>query len=359
MMEEERKKKKKEQPKIDKEFQVKSLRKKLGYPLFVAPFFGPDLLIQKTKEVYDEDEFRWFIDRIARNNYANAIRMFAYGVWSRGTEKGVRYPHPKREGKFVLYKPHKPYFNQVLRRLEYIVNAGIMPIIDIDDNCQLHTYPNSHWAKHWLNPRNNIQGDTHPWSGSWYHWYEYNTPQSGMPDWKKWKATGDYLMWLYRWFIGEIEERFRGKVAYGHNEVHAAIFWHDIKAEVYGAFDIPKWRRLSSLYDRSWDWYTAKKQIWRKFLPSIHGIELEEQYEEQKNWLPSNIKFLPSGDGHIWTRKNEKLRRLIRAILADRQLGYERNNWKWTQYGLIGNRELDWHGAKVMRDEFLRWLEEN
>ena len=160
-----------------------------------SPFFAKCALINRSE--YTTQDFKDFIDEVARYNLANCMRSFLYGVWIPGsaTSQVVHFPHPKRDGKFVLEEINQEWLNQLIDRVGYVVDRGITYRLIQDDECQLHHNHFEQW--HWLCDQNN-----HGWFGKetyadkygWTKWVHLSDPNFGTEEERrKYEATGEYI----------------------------------------------------------------------------------------------------------------------------------------------------------------------
>ena len=373
--------------KIPKEKTYKEQRK------IMAPFLIPTMLFNKQITDVSVDNFA---RKFADEEYGNCLRFFSYGIWENCWKNKLHLPFFQTgDWKFTTELWSEDYWEVLVRRLDSFIKRDITVILTMIDNCSLHERRNSHWALHPMNGNNNING-TSVWMPSNYHYYEdewhdvdyvraarKKRKMAGLKDdptddeINKWiKAldkTGVENEVFYRNLVQRVETQFGPTVIWeAVNEGPAGNGWHNIMAGILKEFNVPKWRRLTSInldprFDGFW-----KKQIYKKFMYSMHKIKDIDSYEERKELIPLAARktWMASQDGFPPTKTTKETEDLVLHILEDGCMGFEQNLrpifekrgdiWKnvccnedWSLTSLCFNY------ARAIRNAWEKWMEEN
>ena len=353
--------------------------------------FFPKCALINNKE-YSWDNLKKFFMRVAREDLANVLKMFPYGVWRRGaqTSKVVNFPHPIEDGKFQLHKKNQVWLDQALKTAAFVRELGIIPDICGKDNCQFHE-PDP-WKYHWLYRHNNhgYNGmETHDNSEVNCHYPQYSYVERG--HWEKnygissedqmnedqrkdmigCRTTEQYFIEFDNWFIEQLKKELGNEFLYSKNEMTCADGYHEFEwRNVFGPQGIPK-ERLFTSFDFRVDpilraeWYWAyQKQIFKFHSAEQHTVynaEIYEDFKKRKTWTDDEGKeheywivfdkikpILISTDGQgNFTGSLTELRKLARAVFADGH-SFFRADWLDDDCDF---EKLDYIGAGIIRDE--------
>ena len=344
-------------PQLDMELRVPEINKKLGYPIYMGAFFAKDLGISHSDFTWEE--VKKFIDKIARENLSNVIRMFGFLAYP-----SCNYPHPeKANGKYDLNTINPVWYAQLHKTIAYCVERGIMVRLVMFDE---HSY-NRRWAYHWTNWRNNdgfgkADGKLYPlWEDKYLHtkWSNYCLRDAnGRCDADcraKYCTSMEYLFWFYRQTIQPLNEEFGDMIAFESNEINAGSFWHeDIGKLLHDEFGIPRWRMITSQVGGA-DWINTKPMIKKYWIPELHGIIDEAHYDEAQAAITT--EWIWSWDGHggrAFVDRWDELQRIYSKSLRDKGRGCGGNNWLLNSD--LSFDHLDYRSGEVIRDETRKFL---
>lgn len=333
--------------------------------IIVSPYFAKCGFINKVE--YTRKDFCDFIDLLVTPPYkANAVKFFLYGVWYPGstTKNLVRFPHPGGpNGPFVLSEINPEYWEEMMFRLDYTIKAGLLARLIYYDYCQVDRA----WNFHWLNPRLNTGWngkETYPDKYGSTHWANY--VDHGAPctpeEYEMYETTKDYILHgLYDKFMAPIEAKYKGKVTWENNEIHAYALYHICIRKFLEGHGIPMKRRITSPV--AVDYVAEKPEIHNHFLVSLHGVCTNENgtimdtYYGLRNTLLGHGyegPWIPSGDGggdNWFGGDYDMVRQLIRESHRDGNYFPEGNSWA------SNPKDVDPMIGQVFMEEYIRQLE--
>jgi len=316
------------------QYPVSLIQEKVGYPVYLCPTLIPSLFIDK--EIPYED-YKTLIDRIVSDDAGNTLRGFAFGVWERSTMKLVRFPWKRmKSGKFNLNKIDPAWLSETVQRIEYFAERGGTVIYTLIDGCSLHNRPNSHWALHPWNGRNNINGTNHDPRTLWHIW-DWNDGET--------RATRHYVLKFINMMIAILEERFPGKIVYDFNELDITFAGYGMWDRVYQAHHIPRNRKMFSFIEPEDEGYlVAEFWMWQ-----LHGINNLQSYYD-KVGHPLGLHY--SADGYT-ANNTRQITELVYTICRHGNLGFELNLQSTNSTYVIDL--VDWKRAEQMMKGFRQW----
>ena len=310
----------------------------------VCPVLIPTYGINR---VATEEDAERFADKFAREGWGNFMRFFVAGnwepLWKKGKRVWFRYEYKNR--KYDLTQKNQKHFDCLWRRMGYLVERRIYPMITLLDNCSLHWPRPGYWRTHWMNGNNNTSG-THTEAYSQTHWYEYNHPPDERPGMKE---TGEALMDLYRYVLEEAKVRFGDYflVEIG-NEIDARMDYHimlkKLIDEIFGGK--PKknyWRVFTSMF---WDHF-YQVSVNQSCIPVLHGVGTIQDFENRKYLVDhGNRNYMVSQDGCFPLDTISQTKKFVLHVLQSNCKGVEGNlrpifEWKDGMWKNVGGNE-DW-----------------
>tara|TARA_Y100000310_G_scaffold324739_1_gene387006 strand:- start:371 stop:1540 length:1170 start_codon:yes stop_codon:yes gene_type:complete len=374
---------------------VPFINNELGYPVYLAPFLIPALLVRHNLETADIEKY--LLDKMVKKEVGNTLRSFLDAGWTRAIDKNIHRPIIKSGGKYQLPAPedaeteivnyiNPKWLKQVTERIKAIVERHIMFIGTLRDNTAIHNYPGSHWHIHWMNPAKNNQ-NLHFKNTSLYHYPEWADPSAPNPPGNKVKAknTGLMIEAFYDTILGlilaEIKPKYRKFFGVeAGNEVPARIRWHKRMDAICRKHRIPVgYRRITSMgrprKPQKDEWFFYRTQIYKIFNYCVHQIgSASDLIDVMKAWKkedyerddegrvaldaegksekkPIRAKFLPSCDGQQYPLIPE-IKKITKESLQTKNYGLE------LLYGLWGGKplpDLEFKYGKAMMNQFKMW----
>lgn len=339
-----------EKPQLLEKFQVPNIRQRLGYPIYISAFFAKDIGINFGE--YSREHAYALIDKIARENLSNTIRLFAYLAYP----NVCHYPHPKiGNRKWDVNEIDETWWDSLYDIIKYCAERKIMVRLILFDAHSL----NRRWNWHWTNPDCNIGYRGKPMYPDRYgqeKWVNYilKGAECTPEEYAGYETNMEYWLGMYDEIIHRLEPAVKPWVTIDSNEIDGGDHWHNFIGGTFLAErKIPRWRRTTSPRGGE-DWINTKKSINRFWLPEVHGIRGVEDYQELKKVL--SVRCIPSGDGYgkDWHLGYYDLRKFIRQALRDKCYGIGGNNWLSNKRpGTIQEwfGALDYESGEIMMQE--------
>ena len=381
---------------LRQELTVPFLAEKYGYPIYLCPFLIPALLIRHNLNSCDIEKY--LLDRIVKRESGNALRVFLdAGTWSKQSRKNTYQPIIQdKNGVYQLPLPENAdteigaYINQewldlAVERIKLIVERHIQVILTLRDDTTIHNMKTTHWALHWLNPKNNnlIDGNAlHFKNISIYHYPEWSK-NPNIPPQNRQKAINTGLIVeateneILRLILSKIKPKYRKYITIeAGNEVSARITWHKIKDTLCQSHRVPRkmkdseqthFRRLTSMgiarKPGKDAWQKYRTHIYEQFNYCVHNRnnaqsiqdvidDWKKTEDENGNEIkPIRAKFLPSCDGGNYPSP-PMARKMTKKSLETGNFGLELLEGLW---GGIELRDLNFKPSRGMMNAFNAW----
>ena len=341
-----------------------------------SAFFPLSVLQLRDSTGWTWDYFKSFIDKIAKEDLSNVLRFIPMGIWHPVSQVKpvLHFPHMEPNGKWELASTNPEWQTRVFDRLEYMVEKGITPQIELVDGCSVHTMPDGPWHDHWLNSNRNwgwkgeAVGDVHP--SVYTHWYEWDhvgemwyaekgyTDESQMtPEdhdyMMRCRRVGEYWIDFLGWVTKTVTSTLgRDAVLLGHNEIDGGDGWHTwMRKNIYEPANFDTRRVVTSTYD---DFY-GKGGIKNYYGLSMHGVWNDGEYQKRlgNGTIFDPKRFVLSGDGDesmAWGKNPQAVSNLAHIAFRD-CWGMERN-----EQDACPLDAMNWTCAEIMRTEFINSL---
>lgn len=341
---------------VPQKYHVNQIWKKLGYPIYIAPFFAKCLAVNKIE--YTWDDKRKFIDKIAKDGLANAVWMFLYMPYPEQTH----IPHPLVNGFYDIQTIDPNWWLEVNRVFKYCHDRRLHIIVVIQGSSGTTT-SKRRWDDHWLNQKNNhgFNGktyDDHHGLLKWINFVVHNEPGC-TPERREWyRHNMEYFMWFWGEIIPELHKRYKDFFSIYLNEIDTGEWGHNYLGKYFqNVHHFPRWRMISSprSIPGNVDWINEKPSINKYWVPSVHYISNHNDYLDIQDKI--KYPFILSDDGTHpdWsTLSDADLRKMIQASLIAGNRGFMGRNW-------IGDscnfNKLDYRAGRIMMEEVDRFLE--